>query len=111
MDEHSAPSPDGFTGIFYKSFWDVIKHDVCVAVCSCFHSRIVTSGMNSSIMILLPKVSDAISIEQFRPIILSNISFKIVTKILDWLTLIATRIISCQQFGFLKNQSISNCIT
>ena len=62
-------------------------------------------------MILIPKVLDVISIEQFRPIVLSNFCLKIVTKILaDWLALIATRIISCNQIGFLKNRSIHDCI-
>ena len=96
LDAHSAPGPNGFTGIFFKLFWDVIKFDVCSAVCSFFYSGIITLEMNSSIMILLPKVYDAISIEQFRPIVLSNFCPKIVTKILaNHLVIIATRIISC----------------
>lgn len=101
MDGSSAPGPDGFSGIFYQTFWDLIQLDVCAAVHSFFISGFVTPGMNSSFMVLIPKVEKAIAIEQFRLIVLSNFSFKIVTKILaDRLSFIATRIISGNQLGF-----------
>ena len=62
-------------------------------------------------MILIPKVKEALSIEQFRPIVLSNFSMKIITEIIaDHLTLVATRNLSTNQFGFLQNRSISDCI-
>ena len=62
-------------------------------------------------MVLVPKVADAITINQFRHIILSNFCFKIITKILgDRLANIAIRIMSCNQFGFLKNCQILDCI-
>ena len=42
----------------------------------------------------LSKVKEAISMEQFRPIVLSNFRMKIITKILaDRLALIAARIV------------------
>ena len=109
MDAHSAPGPDGFMGIFYKTFWDVIQKDVCVDISSFFNTGVVIFGINSSLMVLIPKVVDAIAIEQFHPIVLSNFSIKIVTKILaDRLASIATRIISCNQFGFFKK--LNSCI-
>ena len=57
-------------------------------------------------------MANAVAIEQLYPIVLSNFNMKIIAKILaDRLALITTRIISCQQFGFLKNKSISDCIS
>ena len=63
MDANSAPGPDGFTGLFYQTFWDVVNLDVCSAVQSFFKHGLLTSGANSSIMVLIPKVANAIAIE------------------------------------------------
>ena len=42
---------------------------------------------------------------------LSNFSMKIITKILvDHLVVIASKIISSNQFGFIKNRRILDCI-
>ena len=55
---------------------------MCEAVCSFFQTGHVLGGLNSSFMILIPKVPGANSVDKFRPIILSNFIFKIITKIL-----------------------------
>lgn len=47
----------------------------------------------------------------FRPIALANFQFKIVTKILaDRLSIIAMRIISPEQRGFIRDRNILECI-
>ena len=62
-------------------------------------------------MVLIPKTPDADEVTAFRPIVLSNFLFKVVTRILaDRLSVVAARIISPNQFGFLKGRSISECI-
>ena len=62
-------------------------------------------------MILIPKVPGANSMDRFRPIILSNFLFKVIAKILaDRLGTIAFRIISENQFGFLKGRHIEDFI-
>ena len=56
-------------------------------------------------------MTNVITIEQFRLIVLSNFSMKIITKILvDHLVVIASKIISSNQFGFIKNRRILDCI-
>ena len=32
MDPHSAPGPDGFTSLFFRSFRDIVGSDVCNVV-------------------------------------------------------------------------------
>ena len=32
LPSDKAPGPDGFTGLFFKSCWNIIKQDVVVAV-------------------------------------------------------------------------------
>ncbi|XP_050222822.1 uncharacterized protein LOC126672915 [Mercurialis annua] len=111
MDGSSAPGPDGFSGAFYKYCWNIIGLDLCRLVCHFFQFGKLTTGLCSSLMVLIPKFKGAVSIDQFRPIVLSNFCFKVITKILaDRLASIAEKIISKHQFGFIKNRSISHCI-
>ncbi|WCJ21304.1 hypothetical protein M5689_003468 [Euphorbia peplus] len=111
MDRESAPGPDGFNGSFYHAFWDIIGYDVCRMVKFFFETGFVLPGLNSNVMVLLPKVEGAIEVEQFRPIGMSNFSFKIISKILaDRLVIIAAKIVPNNQFGFIKGRSIHHCI-
>jgi len=62
-------------------------------------------------LVLIPKVTGAQVMGDFRPIALANFQFKIVTKILaDKLSIITLRIISPEQRGFIHDRNISECI-
>ncbi|XP_058783502.1 uncharacterized protein LOC131658194 [Vicia villosa] len=66
---------------------------------------------NSNTLVLIPKVKEADSIEQFRPIALANFKFKIITKILaDRLAKVLPLIISKEKNGFISGRSIRDCI-
>lgn len=111
MDGSSAPGPDGFTGMFFKKFWDSVKTDVCCMVYWFFTHGELTTGLNSNLMVLLPKKNNAVNIEEFRPIVMSNFGFKIASKILaSRLANIVDRIVSPNQFRFIRNRSIHQCI-
>lgn len=68
-------------------------------------------GVNSSFLVLIPKTPEASSIDQFRPIILGNVLFKILTKILaSRLSQFVHSIVSPNPFGFIPGRSIHECI-
>ncbi|KAI9180865.1 hypothetical protein LWI28_008854 [Acer negundo] len=70
-----------------------------------------TPGLNSNFITLILKIRDSITVNQFRPIVL-NFLFKISSKILvDMLAQVAARIVSPQQFGFIRDRHIEDCIT
>ena len=60
---------------------------------------------------LIPKVQGANSIKDYRPIAVANFKFKIISKILaDRLVLVAAKIISPNQYGFVQGRQIQDCI-
>ncbi|KAK3183588.1 hypothetical protein Dsin_030874 [Dipteronia sinensis] len=111
MDAASTHRPDGFSRGFYQQCWEVVGSDVVLAVQYFFRTWVILSGLNSSFIVLLPKLKDSISIDKFRLIVLSNLLFKIFSKLLaDRLAQIAARIVSPHQFGFIRDRHIEDCI-
>lgn len=111
LNQDGAPGPDGFGACFYQSYWEIIKKDVYAAVLQFFQSGWLPPTYNSNTIILIPKTSNATSVDQYRPIALANFKFKIITKILaDRLSQIMPALISKEQRGFIKGRNIKDCI-
>nr|GEZ64725.1 hypothetical protein [Tanacetum cinerariifolium] len=72
-----APGPDGFTFGFYRRFWNLIECDVVKAVKWFFLHERIPSGGNSSFITLIPKVSNANMVKDFRPVSLISSVYKI----------------------------------
>ncbi|MCH85515.1 RNA-directed DNA polymerase (Reverse transcriptase), partial [Trifolium medium] len=72
LNKDSASGPDGFGAFFFQHYWDCVKFDVYNAVLEFFSTSWILPGFNSNIIALLPKVSDATSIDQYRPIAMAN---------------------------------------
>lgn len=111
MSPDSAPGPDGFGGRFYQDMWHIVGVDVTSAIRSFFFHGDFPSGINASFVTLIPKLRDATRIEDFRPIVLGNFLYKIVTKILaDRLGSLLNNLLSFHQFGFIPGRRIHDCI-
>ena len=81
MEHNKAPGPDGFPAEFYQVFWEVIKDDL-MALFTDFHKEDLNLfSLNFGIITLIPKVQEATKIQQYRPICVLNVSFKIFTKV------------------------------
>ena len=111
MDGSSAPGPDGFSGIFFQKCWSIVGPDVCQAVQYFFRTgsawyKFKPYGAYSQ------EIKEAITIDKYRPIVLGNFIFKEIKKILaNRLGIIAARILSPAQFGFVQGRHISDCIS
>jgi len=67
--------------------------------------------MNNNVVSLIPKIQGAESIKDYKTIVVANIKFKIISKILaDRLAIVAARIISPNQYGFVQGRQIKDCI-
>ena len=73
-----------------------------------FHARRLSiHSLNFGVITLLPKISDAIRIQQYRPICLLNVSFKIFTKVLNNRILkVADKLIGPSQIAFVPSRYI-----
>jgi hypothetical protein len=103
-----APGPDGFTGIFFKKCWNIIKSDV-MRVIQCFDELHVQDfhWLNSANIALLPKKEGAEEITDFRPISLIHAIAKLIAKMLALLLEpFMNDLVSKAQSAFIKKRSI-----
>ena len=82
MAPTKAPGPDGFPAIFYQKCWSFIGDEVTNFVQSIFNSASVPHSINHTFLVLIPKVLDPSTPADYRPILLCNVIYKIVTKII-----------------------------
>ncbi len=107
MDHNSSPGPDGFPAEFYQVFWEIVKNDL-MALFREFHKGTLSLyNLNFGIIVLLTKKTDANQIQQYRPICLLNVSFKIFTKVgTNRITTVAHKVIRPTQTRFLPDINI-----
>jgi hypothetical protein len=81
MEHNKAPGPDGFPAKFYQHFWETIKGDLMNMFHELHTGEFPLFSLNFGVITLIPKVKEANKIQQYRPICLLNVSFKIFTKV------------------------------
>ena len=111
MGPSSSPGPDGFTGRFFKACYEIIGSDVVHVVQGFFLQGFFLNGrihlrLNSKIMALIPKMPSTLRLEHYTPIAMSNFVFKVITRIIvDLLSIICSKILLENQYGFLKGRN------
>jgi hypothetical protein len=108
MPRDKAPSPDGYTGAFFKSCWGIIKEDLMCAILLFGDLNVQNfHWINSTNISLLPKKYGAEEVADYRPISLIHAIARIISKML------AIRLSPCMndlasnaQSAFIKNRSI-----
>ncbi|CAL1360466.1 unnamed protein product [Linum trigynum] len=107
MGSKQALGSDGFTGKFFKSFWDIVGTSVVEAVISFFTSSRMLRSFNHTWLTLIPKVDSVETIRQLRPISLCQFVYKVITKIMaERLASMLPQIISEGQNGFIRDRHI-----
>jgi hypothetical protein len=108
MPVDKALGPNGYTGIFFKSCWDIVKEDVSLVFNSIFNLRCANLGLlNSANIVLIPKKEGAESVSDYRPINLIHSIAKIFSKLLALRLRPHMRsLVSINQSAFIKGRSI-----
>jgi hypothetical protein len=95
MEHNKALGPDGFPAEFYRACWNFIKEDM-LALFTDFHDgSLPLYRLNFGTIILIPKCREVITIQQYQPICLLNVSFNFFTKVAtNRITEVAKKVIS-----------------
>jgi len=101
------PGPDGFTMDFFKSCWDVVKHDIYGIVKDSRHSASILKALNSIFITLVPKENEVRTLNHFRSMALCNVVYKIISKVIaNKLKALLPILISKEQSGFVEGRKI-----
>jgi hypothetical protein len=107
IEHNKALGPDGFLIEFYQTFSHLIKSDMMALFHEFHQGTLPLYSLNFGTIILLPKCTKAIKIQQYRPIYLMNVSFKIFIKVItNRLIEVAHRVIQQTQLTFLPGRNI-----
>jgi hypothetical protein len=107
MEHNKAPDPDSFPAEFYQACWEIIKDDLMELFWEFHNGNLPLYSLNFGTIILLPKSREATRIQQYRPICLLNVCFKIFTKVAtNRISQIAQKVISPSQTTFLLGRNI-----
>jgi mannosylglycoprotein endo-beta-mannosidase len=107
MEHNKAPDPDGFPTEFYQVFWGIIKADLLPLFVDLHREAMYLYSLNFGIITLIPKNHNATKIQQYIPICVLNVSFKIFTKVgTNRLNLVAKKVVSPTQSAFMPGRNI-----
>ncbi|KAL0293975.1 UNVERIFIED_CONTAM: hypothetical protein Scaly_3131700 [Sesamum calycinum] len=106
--EDSAPGPDGFSSGFFKASWSVIGEEVCKAVLEFFDNNRLLKQLNTTLLVLIPKVNMPTKVADFRPISCCNVIYKVITKIMvKRMQLVLDKLIDNTQNAFVPGRNIA----
>ena len=107
LSADSAPGPDDFSGHFFRACWEIVCNDVHAAVLELFRRPSFPRAYTSTFLVLLPKVTHAKAIKDFRPVSLCNFAFQIFSRLFNnRLAPLLPLLISENQGAFVRGRSI-----
>ncbi|RYR24105.1 hypothetical protein Ahy_B02g057597 isoform A [Arachis hypogaea] len=77
-----APGEDGFPAAFFKHNWNLMKNKIVEFTQTCWAEPTIIKETNATLLALIPKTHHPEFINQFRPIALCNVKYKILAKVI-----------------------------
>ncbi|KAL2237162.1 UNVERIFIED_CONTAM: hypothetical protein Sindi_0907900, partial [Sesamum indicum] len=81
ISEDKAPGPNGYSSGFFKAAWPVVGTEVTRAVLNFFTTGKLLKQVNSTLLALIPKVHNPMTVGDFRPTSCCNVLYKIIAKL------------------------------
>jgi hypothetical protein len=107
MDVNASPGPDGLPVGFYREFWQEIKLIVLEMFQDLYRGELNLSRLNFGMISMIPKIKEANTIKQYRPICILNVAYKWFSKVFTMrLTPFADKVISENQTAFIPGRYI-----
>jgi hypothetical protein len=106
-----SPGPDGFNSDFMKACWNVISaifYELCMDF---YEHQINLQSINGSHIVLVPKNTNPVRVNDYRSISLLNSSIKLITKLLaNRLQSVILKVIHKNQYGFVRSRTTQDCL-
>lgn len=107
MHPLKSPGPDGLPTLFYQKYWEIVGADITQEVLHILNSGHMPLEVNHTHLALIPKVKFPSKINEFRPISLCNVIYKLVSKVLsNRLKKLLPSIVSENQSAFVAGRLI-----
>ncbi|WOL07610.1 hypothetical protein Cni_G16354 [Canna indica] len=104
-----SPGMDGFTLEFYIHNWKIVKMDIKNELDKFWVTKSCPQEWKETVLVLVPKVEKARKIEEFRPIALCNVLYKVLTKIIvNRIRPVLCKLISPAQSAFILGRPMQD---
>ncbi|XP_024015937.1 uncharacterized protein LOC112089189 [Eutrema salsugineum] len=81
MPLSKSPGPDGYSVEFLRASWNTVGEDVTSAIREFFRNGRLLKDLNNAAITLIPKMSEACQLRDYRPISCCNLIYKIISKV------------------------------
>ena len=112
FENNKTPGCDGLTKEFYATFWNLLGPILLQTVQFCKEKKLLTQSQRRGVISLLHKKGkDPEQIENYRPISLLNVDYKIITKTLaNRIQTKISKLVNADQLGFIKQRYIGEAV-
>ena len=111
MHPIKALGPNGMSAIFFQKYWDIVGTSVTNMAFNVLNFHMPIAEINRTNIAFVPKKNSHTKMTEFRLISLSNVTYKIIAKVLsNRLKAVLPQIITKNQSAFLSERLITDNI-
>ena len=108
LPRNKTSGPDGYSAEFFISCWQIIGPEVTKAVQEFFKLGQLLRQWNATTLVLIPKITNASSATDFRPISCLNTAYKVISKLIaNRLKEVLPQVISQAQSAFMPGRLLA----